>query len=79
MNPGSLVACGVTVGKAVSVRVGRIVSVAVDVNVALGVDAVIFVAADVLDGNIVGLVSQDEINMEIRQRVSNDVFTMFLL
>ena len=79
MNPGSLVTCGVTVGKAVSVRVGRVVSVAVDVNVVLGVDALIFVGTGVLDGNIVGLVPQDEINMEIRQRVSNDVFTMFLL
>jgi hypothetical protein len=33
----------------------------------------------VFDVDIVGLVPQDEINIEISQRVSNDVFTMFLL
>jgi hypothetical protein len=79
MNPGSLMACGVTVEKDVGNRVGRIVSVGIGVNVALAVDTLFFVGAGVLDIYFVGLVPQDEMNIEIRQRVSNDVFTMCLL
>ena len=68
-----MIACGV------GDRVGKAVSVGIGVNVALAVVTLTFVGAGVLDGNIVGLVPQDDINMEIRQRVSNDAFTMFLL
>jgi hypothetical protein len=60
-------------------RVGKGVSIGIGVNVALAVVTLTFVGAGVLDGNIVGLVPQDDINIEIRQRVSNDAFTMFLL
>jgi hypothetical protein len=55
-----------------------VVSVGMGVNVALGVDVSISVRVGVLDWGIVGFVPQEEINTEIRQKVSNDVFTMFL-